>query len=257
METRYKASNLIKVFVLASMLCFLPAVGSAAGGDCVMRDEDGYDRITYLVVDRSERLKNTRPLTQVFDMLELSISKSEEGERLIVGVITEHLGGTRIVMDRVHPEESIWKSRMKLLKKRKNFMTCLDGAKEKMLQQNESHKGSAILETLTFVADTLNGDRAKHKRIILHSDMVQNSDIISFYKSEDLGRAQALMGRVKNEGLLPELSGVRVYVTGTGGSGTGGDITDKSARRIEGFWRAYFNEARAELRFYGPLLPKL
>jgi len=206
---------------------------------------------TFLLVDRSDKLTHPERLNQTFQAIADKTVKSKKGERLIIGVITGKAAETRILMDMINPENSIFEPAMKIRKKRMQFRRCLDHTKERLSQQDEAHPTSAILETLTFVSRMLMGDEAKQKRMVIHSDMVQNSEALSFYRHQ-INPDKALFQRLERDSLMPPFADVDVYVAGAGGA-----ISDKQARVVQRFWEFYFKQTGARLHFYGPLLTTL
>jgi DNA topoisomerase VI subunit A len=137
---------------------------------------------------------------------------------------------------------------MKFKAQEKNFSKCFDDAVASLKTQQESHPKSAILETLGFVHEVLKSDPSATKRIVLYSDMLQNSDTLSFLKASTVD-IDAALKVVDKESLLYPLSNIGIYVAGAGLG-----VPDQKARRIEQFWQTYFKKAGATLKFYGPLL---
>ncbi len=221
-------------------------------------EPDDYTHITYFLVDRSDQLKSTNGLKRTFSITNKDIIKNKAGERLIVGVITGKSAETRIHMDRVKPENSLYESAIKLRKKRNLFNSCIKRESNNLAKPGESHRTSAILETLKFVSEVLRKDGAKRKRLIIYSDMVQNSRALSFY-----GKRVKLYGKpttkspdkivaALEKSLISDFKNVDVFIAGTGGT-----VSDSRARIVEQFWRAYFKKTGAKLQFYGPLLTGL
>lgn len=239
------------LYVLA-ILGYAGGVSAASELKCIQGGDESYEMFTYLIVDRSDKVELTAPLDQIFSTIKDNVARDASGKRLMIGVITDKVAQTRIAMDRVWPKESVWENRIKLLKERKDFGRCIEDTKKSLMQQTESHKGSAVIETLAFIAKIFQSDTARHKRLIIFSDMVQNSEVLSFYGNSGAATVDALIDRIRKEHLLPSFKGVEIFVSGAGGS-----ISDKRARKVEEFWARYFEASGASLRFYGPLLPGL
>lgn len=220
--------------------------------ECVSNTKDNHAAVTFFLVDRSDKIQDASSLEQVFSAIKEDVGKNDKGERLIIGVITGKSSKTRILMDRVTPEDSIFENVMKLRKKKKDFKYCIDQAKNEMLKQDESHKTSAILETLYFVSKVLGKDKSEEKRLVMHSDMIQNSKFLSFYRADGKKPPAQLITYIEEDYLMPNMTAVEVYV-----AGVGGNLSDKKMRHIEKFWEQYFETAGAEMQFYGPLLSGL
>lgn len=253
-----QAFRRITYFIIGLFLFFIQNI-AFAGEDLHCTELDNFTNLTYLMVDRSGGPTSNANLKRTFSITKQDISKKKSGERLIIGAITGKAGDTRSLMDRVKPENSFTESAMKLRKKRNLFKNCIDNSLEEFIQETESHKNSAILETLKFVSEVFRSNSAKQKRLIIYSDMIQNSQALSFY-----GKRIKLFGKPTNKSpetfiavlkknhMMPNFKDTKVFIAGTGGT-----VSDQRALLVERFWRAYFKDSGAELRFYGPLLTGL
>lgn len=116
---------------------------------------------------------------------------------------------------------------------------------------------SDILATLNdFVTHVVRPSPAATKTLLIASDMLENSSLSSFYSHRTVRRldASAELAKVRTKGLIPDLSGVRVFVIGAGlldpqSAGTYRD--PQTMLSLEGFWSAYFKEAHAQLVEFG------
>lgn len=226
---------------------FYSAFVRAGVANCVQPDE--HEAFTYFLVDRSDKLDDTDGLRQVFSAIDSNIKSNKADIRLVVGVITGKTAKTRILMDRVRPGDNLFESVIKLRKKKRLFFNCLKDEEAILLKQSESSKTSAILETIEYVANVFRSDNSPQKRLVIYSDMIQNSEVLSFYRGSGGAPIDDLINRIEKESLMPDWSGVEIYIAGVGGS-----VSDKKARRIRRFWQSYFKKAGGNLRFYGPLL---
>jgi hypothetical protein len=232
-------SRFVSGFMLLLVVLF---AGVALADECLKREE--HSRVTFLLIDKTDKNTNVDQLTQSFDALQ---EKVAAGERLVVGVSTGKQSEARIIVDAVKPQGSMWESVLKIRAREKAFGKCLDRARSELLNQNEAHPNSALLETLTFVSNFLNGDTASEKRLMLLSDMVQNSPVLSFYGKGMLQPAMAIKTAETNK-LLAPFPGVSVIV-----AGAGTHTTDDRSRKIEEFWRLYFEKAAAKVTFFGTI----
>lgn len=206
---------------------------------------EAHEHITFLLVDKTDSVSDPQNLKQT---LEATKEGVRPGERLLVGVIGAKGSETRVIIDVTRPQSSVWESAMKIRAKEKHFSECIQKAEGVLAQSGEAKKTSAILETLSFVASTLASDSAKSKRAVVFSDMIQNSEALSFYAAKSVD-SDAAMKSVEKAAMVWPFAGIDVYV-----AGVGGNFTDERARQVEQFWRKYFAKAGAQLKLYGPVL---
>lgn len=228
------------VRVILMVLLFVAGVAHA--DECLKRED--HSRVTFVLIDKTDKNTNVDQLGQSFDAL---VEKIVPGERFVAGVSTGKQSEARIIVDAVKPQGSMWESVLKIRAKEKAFGKCVERARAELMNQNESHPNSALLETLTFVSSFLVGDVAAEKRFMLLSDMVQNSPALSFYGKGALQPATAMKSAETNK-LLANFPGVSVIV-----AGAGTHTTDDRSRKIEEFWRLYFEKAGAKVTFFGTI----
>lgn len=116
---------------------------------------------------------------------------------------------------------------------------------------------SDILASLyDFATHVVRPSTAKSKTLLLASDMLENSSLSSFYSHHSVRRLDpvAELSKVREKALIPDLTGVRIFVVGAGvldpqSVGTYRDPQTMSS--LEGFWSAYFKEAHAQLVEFG------
>ena len=116
---------------------------------------------------------------------------------------------------------------------------------------------SDILATLyDFATHVVHPSDAKAKTLVIASDMLENSSLSSFYSHRAVRKLdpQAELAKVRAQGLIPDLAGVRIFVVGAGlldpqSAGTYRD--PQTMLSLEGFWSAYFKEAHAQLVEFG------
>ena len=231
---------------IVAVLCLLstaPATAQTLIEGCVKAET--HEHVTFLLVDKTDSVSDPQNLKQTLAAAKEGI---RPGERLLVGIIGAKGSETRIVIDVTRPQTSVWESAMKIRAKEKHFSECVQKAETLLAQSGEAKKTSAILETLSFVASTLAADAAKSKRAIVFSDMIQNSESLSFYAAKSVDSDTA-MKSVEKSAMVWPFAGVDVYV-----AGVGGNFSDERARQVEQFWRKYFTKAGAQLKLYGPVL---
>ncbi|MGM0767900.1 MAG: hypothetical protein ACQEV6_07740 [Pseudomonadota bacterium] len=94
---------------------------------------------------------------------------------------------------------------------------------------------------------------ARQKVILIVSDMMENSEAISFYgrggiKNLDI---QSSLEKVRKHGLLSNLEGANVNIVGAGISGNDGYLSQSTMRKMKDFWAAYFEQSGARLTGWG------
>lgn len=204
-----------------------------------------------MLIDRTDKLHDVGGLEKLLATIKDHYEKKAEA-RLVIGVITGKSSDTSILIDRTLPENDLLESAIKLRRQKRQFIRCLEQARDTLLQQNQASPTSAIVETLQFVAEILQRDSTADKRLIIYSDMVQNSQALSFYGSHGNSSAEQMIKKIVAEKRIPELRGIVVDV-----AGAGGNVSEEKAKKVKDFWKLYFEKANAKLRSYGPVLTDL
>lgn len=237
---------------ITKLICIAFVVGSmnpAHADECV---QDGkHKAVTYLLVDRTDKLKDADALKKLLNTAR-DYMKKRDGERFIVGVISAKTAQTKILMDRSSPEKSVWESSLKLRKQKREFIVCIDKVEKALLKENKVAPASAILETVSFVAEFIQRDPAADKRLIIFSDMVQNSAAVSFYGKRGKEPVEKIMARLVKKKQIPRLDKVVVDIVGTGVG-----VSEVVAIKVKEFWRQVLGKGGAQLRSYGPVLTDL
>lgn len=211
--------------------------------ECIIPSD--HEKVSYLLIDRSDKLETKDSFLK---SIKAFSSMIEEGERVIVGLSTGKASETKVLMDFVKPKGSVWVSMLKTRADTKKFDKCLQEVTENLADKEEEHKSSALLETLAFVGKVLSTDTAKEKRLFVYSDMMQNSESISFYGIKPFDPEKALT-LTKKAYLFSKLHSVSIYIAGTGQT-----ISDAQSRKLEAYWDKYFENSGGVLKFYGPIL---
>ena len=95
------------VLILFFLLFFIDQKTTQSSELKCVESTDNHEAFTYVLIDRSDKLKDTTAIDQLLSTIESSIPSTKKGERLVVGVITGKMAETRIVLDKVYPAESI------------------------------------------------------------------------------------------------------------------------------------------------------
>ena len=116
---------------------------------------------------------------------------------------------------------------------------------------------SEILGNLKQVLEPLvNSSPAANKVILLVSDMLENSDVTSFYRSNTVKKIdpEAEIEKVRNVGLVSNFGGAEFFVIGAGWvpqKYRGKTRGSKVMLALELFWQEYFEISGASLNGFG------
>jgi hypothetical protein len=119
-----------------------------------------------------------------------------------------------------------------------------------------------IMFTLLEISDIIANIRKEcpNSRIVLVlvSDMLENSDTITFYTKRGIyvpENQKSLLKAVMREGLMADLSGVDVYIIGLGYL-KGKTIPERQLIKLVRFWKSYFRGTKAKVMGIGtPFYP--
>ena len=94
---------------------------------------------------------------------------------------------------------------------------------------------------------------ARETFLLIVSDMMEHSDVTSFYKAGDIRAIdpEAEMRKVEESGVEPVYPGTVAYVIGAGYTGTRKYRSAKVLRAVEDFWRLYIERAGGRLETFG------
>lgn len=115
-------------------------------------------------------------------------------------------------------------------------------------QSTKPAQATYILDAISATDQIFSQGRAQQRKLIylILSDMIEESPVANFAKSRIDGASTThLLEDRRKRGLLPDLSGVNVYVVGAGGRNA------EQMTRIQHFWSAYFAATHATLKDYG------
>ncbi len=122
---------------------------------------------------------------------------------------------------------------------------------------SETIARSDIIATLKDISGSLVArSPAKQKDVLLISDMLENSQISSFYDKGNLRLIDPVAEMQKAAGSLGDFGGAKIYVAGVGAVANGKKAADadkdpKPTEALEAFWRDYFSKSNAELAVFG------
>lgn len=121
-------------------------------------------------------------------------------------------------------------------------------ADRKRVRQRE---GSAILEAIYHAGGPLHASTGV-RRLVIFSDMVEESSWATLGPAirTETGRAE-IIGKLRNAGHVPNLSGVTVCIVGFD-TGSGGS---QNPRALRLFWESYFRQSKGRIGFLGSDFP--
>lgn len=122
--------------------------------------------------------------------------------------------------------------------------------------ESDSVAKSEIFGSLKRIAQDLQSDPAGEKSLLLVSDMLENSDFVSFYSNNRIRGidAENELAKVTQQNLIANFNGAKVYVAGAGLIDTGAKNNYRSGKvmqQLETFWQRYFAASHAELVSFG------
>lgn len=113
---------------------------------------------------------------------------------------------------------------------------------------------SDVMASLKSISARVKKSPARHKLILLASDMLENSSVSTFYGAKGqsvrlIDPARELKAALDNE-LIGDFGGARIYVIGAGlladdGKSASKYRDPKTMRALTGFWASYFQRSNA------------
>ncbi len=135
-----------------------------------------------------------------------------------------------------------------IFKNHPRFKQTMDGIKNDIGEEvGEIFKTSFVSKRTDIFSSLILAQKVFHKRqtrkvLILMSDMIVDYPPYRFDKMNwGEGKQEALLSELEEKGLIADLSGVCVYVSGASGS------SDEQAAMIGRFWQAYFERSGANM----------
>lgn len=94
---------------------------------------------------------------------------------------------------------------------------------------------------------------AHEKSVLIVSDMMENSEAVSFYGNGGIGNlnVEAILAKTEEAGLLSQMGGASINIIGAGISGNGGYLSQTAMQNLQRFWSLYFEKSGAELFGWG------
>jgi hypothetical protein len=162
-------------------------------------------------------------------------------DRIVVGMITgRSFIDFKPVVDVEIPKKSVWVNRIQFERSFTETKEKIRRGVEGLLSQENGTPRTEILNSLN-IAETIFHKEKREKILVLLSDMIQDSrehDFSSTKITNDYINKVIKYRQKKN--LIPNLTGVKVYVAGASGSDS------HKYRSIEKFWARYFKRVGAD-----------
>ncbi len=104
-----------------------------------------------------------------------------------------------------------------------------------------------------FSNGVISQSAAERKVVLLVSDMMENSEAISFYGAGGINNlnVQSSLEKASKHGLLSNLGGASVNIVGAGISGNDGYLSQSTMRKMKDFWSGYFERSGGTLTGWG------
>lgn len=244
--------------VLAFSL-FLAACSRASGEGFVNRTPDDYcklsDRSTLFLIDRTTTF-DAEDQTLLMESLGGVVDRLETGDRIIIATISDHYSKTRRLADACKPgcpqsggvvDEIMGScSTMKAKQDEQQYMGSLAASLREVISTAEDASGSDIIRTIGHW--TGSAEPEPYTRIIVYSDMLENSDMIAWSKFANLPEDE-LMGIVAEPGARTPGMLVRVIGYGRLHDKARSPLPAELDAKLRGFWSRYFSEGGGQVEY--------
>lgn len=233
----------------------------SGGGGFVNRTADDYctlsDHSTLFLIDRTTTF-DQNDQARLMESLGSVVDHLDTGDRLIIATISDHYSNTRRLANACKPgcpkagglmdEIAGSCSTMKAKQDSQQFAATLAGSLREIVNTAEDASGSDIIRTIGHWTGSASAE--PYTNIVVYSDMLENSDMISWAdfssKEED-----ALMSVVSGNGFQARTPGTNVRIIGYG------RLHDKARSplpaeldaKLRSFWNRYFFEGGGQVEF--------
>ena len=228
----------MKAHRIASCIAFFLATGGCG-------DVSGSS--TLVLVDGSCSRTNLAAYRDAWQKVAIGV---RGGDRLVLGRISSDLLEFRPDLDReMAATNALFDNALDRADREKAFSQIVAEGLSKALAVPCSQR-TAILDTLDVAARFLAADRRPHRRLVIMSDMLEDSEHAKFENGLQVSAWKSLLKLRREQHAIPNFAGVEVHVVGAAASSAG------LPREVQNFWTAYMAEAGASLpvEHYGPVL---
>lgn len=184
---------------------------------------------------RRDRHENEKCVLQIIDHL-------KAGDRIQVLLITEaSWSKPEFVIDEEMPSRvGYFNQEIKRAKLR-----IVRAFRKRIAELPNTRPTSAILDGLFLVSQVLSEQDAERRVLVVLSDMQSNSEALSV--SDIAKDPKKSLIKVRDEGLIPDLKGIEVYIMGVSSA----CMPVKQWRKLVIFWKEFFRLSGCTLRKFG------
>ena len=191
--------------------------------------------------------KDQQSLTEALDAIQKSLGP---GDRLVIRTITDDFARSDSVFDRCKPGcppqsfiEQLGGRCTDLMARRDNliFMRTLAASLVPIVTEKKEYRASDILRTIHIVVGNF---PEPPTRVVIFSDMIENSALGRFARSNDASMRTLLLS-LQRQRLIPKLKAAVVEAFGFGRLDVSGrrGLSPAQMLTIRKFWESYFGAA--------------
>jgi len=223
--------------MLFSLLLLIGSFTESAGAPWETWNGGKKPRVIVVFVDMSGSTNLARR-TVYRECFEKIYEDLNQGDRMVVGTITgRSFIDFKPAVDVEIPKKSVWLNRIQFERSFTETKEKIQGEVGRLLSQKEGTQRTEILNSLN-IAETIFHKEKREKILVLLSDMIQDSREHDFSSTKITNDYINKLIRYRGKkNLIPNLTGVKVYVAGASGSDS------HKYRSIEKFWARYFERA--------------
>jgi hypothetical protein len=212
-------------------------------GEAVGKPENSspHPRLIIIFVDMSGSADQARR-TVCKEAFEKVYKNLRQGDRVVVGTITsQSYIDFKPTVDEEIPKKTVWDNRLQFERNLTKTKEKIRKEVNKLLSTNGGTPLTEILESLNIADIIFHDEKERQKILVILSDMIQDSKEYKFDKDKitDEYISKVIRYRRQNN-LMPNLSGVRVYVAGASAADS------DTFRAVQTFWTRYFTESGAD-----------
>lgn len=206
-----------------------------------------------IFVDFSGSIRKEDKKSYEQDLIKRVVPSLSAGDRILVAPITERtLTDFRPLIEVDFPAKpsfnGFMQNAMTYNRQMKEVETEVTRLKEElagqvgaMFKQHFASPRTDIFNAIVL-AQKLFTDEGRAKVLVLMSDMVEDSQPYNFYRLQwGPDTVEKLLGELDSHGLIPDLSGVCLYVAGASADSA------EMAHRVSNFWTMYFQRTKANM----------
>jgi len=228
------------LIILLSSFVFLGSINRDADASSIFGKDKKSPRAIVVFVDMSGSTNKARR-TVYRNAFEKIYENLQQGDRIVVGTITSRSYiDFKPVIDTEIPKESIWTNRLKFEQNLARTKNNIQKAVDRLLSRKRGTPYTEILNSLNIVDTFFHNEKNRKKILVILSDMIQDSKQYKFGRHKISNKyISNVIRNQKEQNLVPNLAGVKVYVAGASAPNS------RKFRSIKKFWESYFTESKA------------